>query len=150
LRHSKNCLPDAERLVAPNQHLRHEFGLAISLTLTACAYRLPVATLPSQYRLKLVTKSPELFIVKLNIGDPREYHVLGDGRVTLDVPGYRNGCSVYLFDRIRVRRAASPLRAKSVEIVKAGTIARLLSLKDIARLVVDGSGYHLLTLEKTP
>jgi len=104
---------------------------------------------PSQHRLKLVAKSPELFAVRLQIGDTREYQVPADGRVTLDVPAYRSECSVFLFDRIRVRGGESPFTAKAVAIVKGGKVTRQLSLKDIFGLSEDREGYHLLTLGKT-
>lgn len=76
----------------------------------------------------------------------REYPVPTDGRVALDVPGYRGACSVYLFNKIRIRRGANPFTEKTIDVVVAGKLARRLSLEDVAALPTDTEGYHLLPL----
>jgi hypothetical protein len=64
-------------------------ALWIALSLLGCVYRMPVGSLPSQQRF-------------------RDYEAPADGQITVSVPGFRPGCSVYLFDTIRVRSGADP------------------------------------------
>ena len=102
--------------------------------------------LPSQQRLKVAVPSPEAYVLRLRIREPRDYRVPADGRVTLDIPAYRVGCSVYLFDKIRIR-GANPFTAKTVDVVASGKIIRQLSLKEIYALPADPEGYHLLAVK---
>jgi len=105
--------------------------------------------LPSQQRLKVAAASPEAYILRLRIREPRDYRVPADGRVTLDVPAYRAGCSVYLFDKLRIQRGANPFTARTIDVVAGGKILRQLSLKEISALPVDPEGYHLLAVKAT-
>jgi hypothetical protein len=124
------------------------FGFVITLNfaLAGCAYRLSPTVLPSQHRLKVVADSSESYVLRLRIRERRDYQVPADGRVTLDAPAYRAGCSVYLFDKIRIRRGANPFTARTIDIVVGGKITRQLSLKEISTLPADPEGYHLLAL----
>jgi hypothetical protein len=122
------------------------FVLTLNFTLAGCAYRLPAPMLPSQQRLKVVGVSPEAYVLRLRIREPRDYRVPADGRVTLDVPSYRAGCSVYLFDKLRIQRGANPFTARTIDVVVGGRITRQLSLKEISALPADAQGYHLLTV----
>lgn len=87
--------------------------------------------------------------MRLRIGEPRDYRVPADGRVTLDVPSYRAGCSVYLFDKLRIRGEDNPFTAKTIDVVAGGKTIRRLSLKEISALPVDPEGYHLLAVGAT-
>ena len=123
------------------------FVLTLNFALADCAYRLPAPMLPSQQRLKVAAAaSPEAFILRLRIHEPRDYRVAADGRVTLDVPGYRAGCSVYLFDKLRIQRGANPFTARTIDVVVGGKVTQQLSLKEISVLPVDPEGYHLLAV----
>jgi hypothetical protein len=122
--------------------------VVLGLAPTGCAYRLPLSTLPSQQRLKIVDASAEPCAIRLRIHDPKEYRVAKDGRITVDVPGDSGECSVYLFDLIPVQRGANPLTAKTFEIVEGDKTVRKLSLKEISELPMDAEGYHLLTFNK--
>jgi hypothetical protein len=122
------------------------FLLTLNFTLAGCAYRLPAPMLPSQYRLKVVANSSQAYVLRLRIREPRDYQVPTDGRVTLDVPGYRAGCSVYLFDKLRIQRGSNPFTARTIDVVVTGKITRQLSLKEISAMPVDAEGYHLLTV----
>lgn len=119
---------------------------ALTFGLGACAYRLPIASLPYQQHLKVVASAPEAYVLRLQVPEPSGYQVPGDGRVTLEIPGYRAACSVYLFDKIRVRSGASPWRAKALDVIVAGKVKQRLSLKEVAALPVDEQGNHLLML----
>lgn len=121
---------------------------ALAALLAGCAYRLQLIAPPEQQRLKIVNTSPDRYAIWFRIRDPRQYAVAKDGRVTLEVPAYRRGCDVYLFDRIPLRRGADPFAAKTVEIVSGGQTVRKISLKEIAALPKDEEGYHLLALNR--
>jgi hypothetical protein len=136
-------------LIQPNRLIAAaSFSLVLNVTfiLAGCAYRLPAPMLPSQQPLRVVGVSPEVYVLRLRIREPRDYRVPADGRVTLDIPSYRTGCSVYLFDKIRILRGANPFTARTIDVVVGGEITRQLSLKEISALPVDADGYHLLTV----
>jgi len=117
----------------------------VSMLMSAgCAYRLPVFRPPFQQQIKVVARNPENYVLRLGIIEPHDYHVPGDGRVTLDIPSYRAACSGYLIDKILVRPGADPFSKKRIDVVVGGKITRQLSLKDISRLPTDSEGYHLL------
>jgi hypothetical protein len=117
---------------------------AISIASAACAYRLPPAVPPSQYRIKLVANAPDRYNLRLRVHEPRDYAVPADGRVTLAVPAYRAGCSVYLFDKLRVRSGLNPFTKKTVDVLMGGKMVRQLSLKEIAALPTDADRNHVL------
>jgi hypothetical protein len=102
--------------------------------------------LPSQHRLRVVANSPEAYVVRLRINEPHNYQVPADGRVMLDAPGHRAGCSVYLFDKFRIQSGANPFTARTIDLLAGGKVTRQLSLKEISALPVDAEGYHLLTV----
>ena len=133
----------------PNQLVAAaSFGLVLILnfTLAGCACSLPAPRLASQQRLRVVSPSPENFVLRLRIREPRDYRVPTDGRVTLDIPAYRAGCSEYLFGKLRIQRGADPFTAKNIDVAISGKITRQLSLKEISALPTDAEGYHLLTV----
>jgi hypothetical protein len=137
------------RRIQPNRLIAAaSFGFASTLNfiLAGCAYRLPVPMLPSQQRLKVVSASPDAYVLRLRIREPRDYQVPADGRVTLDIPGYRAACSVYLFDKLRIQGGANPFTARTIDVVVGGKITRQLSLNEISALPADAEGYHLLTV----
>ena len=111
-----------------------------------CAYRLPPVMLPSEYRVKVVATAPERYALRLRLTEARQYSVPADARVALAVPAYRAACSVYLFDKLRIRRGADLLRENRVDLIAGGNVVRQLSLKEIAALPVDADRYHLLTI----
>ena len=69
-----------------------------------------------------------------------DYSVLPDGRVEVKVGGMPRGCSVYLFDRIPIRRVPSPAKAKVIWIIKGTAPVQSLSIHDLASLPRDGEG----------
>lgn len=104
--------------------------------------------MPSRQHLILISKFPERYIARVKAADGAEFPVASDGRVTIDVPRLPRGCSVYLFDRIRISRGAKPLSTKSVEVLGSGKVVARLSLEEIAKLPSDDSGYHILKMRK--
>ena len=119
----------------------------VTLALAGCAYRLPAPNAPSQPRLRVLAKSPERYLVRVQTADPTEHLVATDGRVIVDVPTLPRWCSVHLFG-IKVRNGAYPHRTKAIHVVSGDKTARRLSLNDISRLPVDSEGYRLLRLKK--
>ena len=95
---------------------------------------------------QVVGPSPENYVLRLRIREPRDYQVPADGRVTLDIPGYRAACSVYLFDKLRIQRGANPFTARTIDVVVGGKTIRQLSLKEISALPADSERYHLSTV----
>ena len=124
---------------------RAALAAAFGSMLVGCVLRMPPAVMASQQGIRVVSRSPESYVLRLQIyGPPRDYHVPGDGRVTLDIPGYRAACREYLFGKVRVKHGADPFTEKTVQIMEGGKTAGRLSLKDISRLPADPEGYHLL------
>jgi len=119
--------------------------MAAYLGLSGCAYRLPVARPPSQWQIRLVARSQQRYVVRAETRDTRDYPVPVDGRVTLDIPAYRPGCSIYLFNRIKISNGANPLKTWTIHVV-SGKTARTLSLKKLSSLPLDADGYRLLRL----
>ena len=86
-----------------------------SVGLPGCAYRMPAAAAPSLPRLRLAAQSPRQYVVRLETGGIKDYPVPADGRVTLEVPGARPRCQVYLFNWIRVGGGADPSKLWRIE-----------------------------------
>jgi hypothetical protein len=113
--------------------------LLLASTLVGCAYGLPPVTLPTQIRLKIITKSPDAYDARLRIVEPHEYSVPADGRVTLDVPAYRAGCNIYLFGKVKMPNHSDPYTARTLDILAGGKTVRQLSLKSISNLPVGST-----------
>ena len=121
------------------------FGLVIA---TSCAYRLPPPNLPSQQRLVIATEHPERYAVKVVAYKESEFAVQTDGRVTIAVPRLPKACSIYLFDRIRIKGAVNPYTTKAIRLVDRNIVARAISLSEIDRLPTDESGFHILKVSE--
>jgi hypothetical protein len=123
-------------------------GLELMLTfaLAGCAYALHPVTPPAQVNVKVVANSPEDYRVRLRVNDPHEYRVPADGRMTLDIPAYRAGCSASLFGIVNLPNRSDPYTAKTVDLLAGSKAVRQLSLKRIFALPLDVEGYHLLRL----
>ena len=112
--------------------------------LSACAYRLPLISPASQQHVRLQTEAPQGYVLRAVTDNAKDYSIPADGRVTITMPPFRPGCSVYLFNLIRVSRGGDPTKAWRFELLTAGKTIRHLSLKEIARLPLDVDGRHLL------
>ncbi len=128
---------------------RHFVALALSSMLAGCAYRRSMPVLPSQQKLKVIAKAPQTYVFRLQLsGDLREFKTEPDGQVTLDVPRYGGGCSVYLFDKVKMPGSADSFRRKSIDVLVGGKVARRLSLKDISLLPTGSDGIHVLIIRE--
>ncbi|HEV3309478.1 MAG TPA: hypothetical protein VG815_03050 [Chloroflexota bacterium] len=115
--------------------------------LTGCAYRLAAPlVVTSPLRLRIISDTPERY----NIGvQSSEHHVPSDGRVMFDIKMVHRGCSVYLFDRIPIRRVADPTKEKIVSILLGGMPVRRYSFQELSKLKADNEGYHQMPLSQT-
>lgn len=132
-------------------HVRRTASASLSfvfflIAISGCSYRLQVPNLPQEEHVRVIGASPERYVIRVSIRDVRDYAVAPDGRVTIDVPAYRPGCSIYLFDKIKVHKAAGLFPGKSVEVLAHGRVVKRLSQGQIAGLPTDSHGYHLLRM----
>jgi hypothetical protein len=118
-------------------------AVAATLGLSGCAYRMAAPFLRSQQRIRIVANSPERYTVHVQTSD---YRAEADGRVSFDISMAHRGCSVYLFDRIPIRRMPGSTREKVISVMLNGRPVRRLSLLELSRLPVDGAGYHQLPI----
>jgi hypothetical protein len=134
-------------IVTPSP-LRSALLIALAINLTSCAYRLLAPILPSQPQLRLLALSPNLYTIRLDTGQISNYKVPPDGRLKLDIPSFRQGCNVYLFDRIRVGKAPDPLKAWTIDVLSGGKTLRRLSVRAMYNLALDADGYRLLSVAR--
>jgi hypothetical protein len=106
----------------------------ISLSIAGCAYRLQPPMPPFQQRLRIVAPAPQQYTVRVQ---SKDYSVPPEGRVDVKVGGLGRGCSVYLFDRIPIRRVPSPTKEKIISIMNGTAQIQAFSLHDLARLPHD-------------
>jgi hypothetical protein len=123
----------------------------LAFGLEGCAYRLPVITPPSQERVRIIAKSPDRYVVRVDVGHITDYLVPADGRIAVGIPASRPGCGIYLFNAIKVGRIVGriddPLRRWAVAVTSGSTTVRKLSLKQMKKLITDSDGYRLLEVQ---
>lgn len=122
------------------------FAAAVApvLGLTGCAYRMAAPlVVQSKQRLRIVSETPERFDVRVQSID---YHLPADGRLMFEIKMVHRGCSVYLFDRIPIRKVADPRKEKIVSIMLGGLSVKRLSFQELSKLHTDSDGYHQLAL----
>jgi hypothetical protein len=118
--------------------------LAIAAQSLGCAYTLPVPSPPFQERVRLVTETPERYIVRVESERRVDYQVPTDGRMVLSIPSYRRGCTVYLFSLVKVSDGKDPLRSLQIEVSTGGQTIRKLSVRQLMKLPTDSDGYRLV------
>jgi hypothetical protein len=122
--------------------------LAVPSTGTGCAYRLYRMVPSSQERIKIIASAPQDYVISVDTGKAEELQVPTDGRVDISIPSYRPTCGIYLFNEIKVGGGVDRSNNWYVSASRAGNPVRRLSLRQIRKLPVDESGYHLLQLSK--
>ena len=111
---------------------------AMLITVDAgCAYRLHPPSPPFQQRLRVIADAPDTYVIRVQA---KAYAVPADGHVTFTMALPRQACSVYLFDKIPIRRPPNPTTQKALSIVFGGSAVRRLSMRDIAALPKDADG----------
>ena len=118
--------------------------VVIAALLIGCAYRLPAVNVPSEQKLRLVAKSPQHYVIRLDAYKVSEHAVAPDGRVTVPVPMLPRACGVYLFDHIKINGGTVPSKTRAFQVVAAGKVKRKLSLDEISKLPIDPEGFHLV------
>ena len=102
------------------------------LGLTGCAYRMAAPlVVQSKQRLRIVSDTPERFDVRVQSID---YRIPADGRLIFEIKMVHRGCSVYLFDRIPIRKVADPRKEKIVSIMLGGLSVKRLSFQELSKL----------------
>jgi hypothetical protein len=112
--------------------------------ISGCVNALRPYNQPSQEKLRVQSATPQKYIVR--VADKLDYPVAADGRVTVDVPQLDRGCATYLFGVVKVKDS-SPYDARAIHLNKDNRTVRELSLNELAKLPLDGQGYHLVKVE---
>jgi len=120
---------------------------SLVLDFAGCSYALPAFTPPSAERVRVLARSPELLVGHVDADRLIEYPVPADGRVVLGIPGYGRGCSVYLFNAVKVNDGADPLRGWTLTVRFGGRAIRKLSLRQVSHLPTDSEGFRQLNVE---
>ena len=125
------------------------FVALLPLTLLmGCAYALPLATRPADVKLRVHASHPERYVVRVTAFDPpSDYQILSDGRISFTVPSFRRGCSVYIFDVIKVADGR-PERLRVIEVRRDRQVIRRFSLTQLADLPEDEEGYKVIKLQE--
>lgn len=113
------------------------------LSSVGCVYRLQAPSPPFPLRLRIVAPAPQSYTVRVQ---GTAYAVSPEGRVEFEAGGLGRGCSVYLFDRIPIRRVPDPTKAKMIFVLNGATQIAAFSLDDLARLPHDGGDVPQITL----
>jgi hypothetical protein len=95
--------------------------------------------------LRVQASQPREHAVRAALDHPVDYPVAPDGRVEFAVPGFSNGCDVYVFGVIKTRDGAAE-SARVVEVRRAERVVRRLSLAQIAKLPIDEAGYSVVRI----
>jgi hypothetical protein len=136
--------------IAANQLSLISLGacLAILLPSLGCAYALPAPNPPSSERVRIVATSPDAYVLHVDAVRSVDYQVPTDGRVTLTIPAYRHGCSVYLFTLMKVSNGNDPLKEWALRVSANGGDVRKLSLWQLSKLPTDPEGYRLIKVAR--
>lgn len=120
--------------------------LIATASLSGCAYVLPLATRPTDVKLRVQTSYPENHIIRVTAFEPTsDYPINSDGTVSFTVPQFRRGCSIYALGVIKVADGR-PGRLRVVEVRNEKRAVRRLSLNQLANLPEDADGYRTIKL----
>ena len=86
--------------------------------------------------------------MQVNTGTVKQYEVPPDGRITIEIPGYRPPCGVYLFNAIKVGGYSDPLKSWIVSVTRNGKTIRKQSLRATQKSPTDDAGYHIMRIAK--
>jgi hypothetical protein len=126
-------------------HMRRALPfLALSLVLvfTGCVKAL-LASHSTAVQMRVASREPQQYAVRVTRGEPADYSVASDGAVSFSVPGHR-GCSTYLCG---VKIADGSGEGDSVVQLRRGErVVHTLSLRQIAKLPTDETGYSIVRI----
>jgi len=97
--------------------------------------------------MRILSQSPERYSLHLETSHPEDVPVPQDGHVSLTIPPFRKGCTVYLLG-IRVSDGYDPRKEWMVEVRERGATVRRMSFRDVAKLKTDADGYRLIKVSK--
>ncbi|MEO7299851.1 MAG: hypothetical protein ABI042_14890 [Verrucomicrobiota bacterium] len=124
------------------QRAAYLLALSIIFLFCGCVNSLHPYNTPSDQTLKIVSPTPQQYVLKVNDalnGLSKHYEVGSDGIVNFHVPSLPRGCAVRFLDVIKI--ADHRLEdVQAIELVKDGKSVRKLSLDDIAKLELDPNG----------
>ena len=109
-------------------------GGVLSFACEGCTYRLYAYHPPSQERVKIIGRSPNLYAVHVDTVDKKAYQVPADGKILLSIPTYRPTCGVYLFNQIKIGGTHDPLGTWAVTVTSGGKTTRKLSIGQVKKL----------------
>src|SRR5436190_6849482 len=122
------------------------FPLLVLTILTSGCVTARKGSSPTELRLRLQTRSPENFRVRVATpSTTNDFVVANDGRVNVHVPAMGPGCSSHLFGVIQVYDK-SPFAWRVVHVLRGDEVIRRLSLKQVARLPQDSHEYHMVKI----
>jgi hypothetical protein len=101
---------------------------------------------PYTVRLRLDTKTPELYRIRLAVREPREFPLDADGRVSFTLSPVRQGRDWYWFGVGRLTDG-SGWGDPVIHVLREGRVVRKLSLSEINKLPVAAPADSLLKLE---
>jgi hypothetical protein len=119
-------------------------AMLYTLLLSGCIYALQPTAPPGEFRLRLVAPAPERYVLHVEVRQSKEYQVPVDGRVTIETPAFRRGCTGYLFGVIPVSDGHDPMSEKNIQLSIAGKPVRRFSFNQLAKLPKDPEGYGVL------
>jgi len=120
-------------------------GACLMLASFGCSYALPFPNPPSQERVRVFAVSPERYTLRLTSSRSQDFPVPPDGRVTLEVPAFRRGCTVH-FLGVKTSDGYDPLKQWTLTVNTAGKTTGGLTLRQVAKLPTDADGFRLLKL----
>ena len=131
-------------------HALRAIVIPLVLGSAGCAFHLsaPIPMAPQQLRL-ITTARQKDYVLHVEGVRPRDYQIPVDGRVKFDAPlRLTRGCSVYLFDLIKISGGDDPNKAKIIDLIAGGRTLRRLSMRDFFSLPSDADGYHVLKVSR--
>ena len=75
----------------------------------------------------------------------KDYQTDKDGKVVFEFPTLPRFCDVYLLDLVKIKDA-DPYKRKVIQIIKQGSVVKVLSFSQLTSLDKDGDGYFILKI----
>jgi hypothetical protein len=114
-------------------------ALFSAMILQSCSYHLPPFVPTSTLPLQIMATDPSQYTIRFDHG--AEHKLGNDGKLTMTLPSYRPGCSVYFLGKIKVGGYKYP----EIQIMnKAGKTVRTIAINRINELPIGNDGYRVL------
>lgn len=122
---------------------------AFLLMFCGCVNSLHPYNTPSDQTLKIVSPTPQEYVLRVNDalnGRYKDYQVGSDSVVNFHVPSLPRGCAVRFLGVVKIADNR-PEDVRAIELLKDGKSIRKLSLDDIAKLELDSNGVACVKLK---